>query len=399
MNEIKEIFHKHIENGICNGVEYIINFNGKRYHESVGFKDLENKINLPKNLFYRIWSMTKPIVSFAAMQLVEKKFLSLNDPIDKYLPELKKVKILNKNSQNINDIYLSNNIPTIKHLLLHTAGFTYNSSNNIIAEEYERRNIFHSGETSLEEEVDNILKLPLLFEPGTEWHYSVSIDILARIIEIITKDSLINTLKENIFSLLEMKNTNFYINKEDNINLVNTFEYSNDTQSIKNLSQEGRKLINYYYPANNRTYARGGHGLFSTAEDYLKFTTMLIDGKNVYGKKLIKSETLDQMRVNCLNSSLFPLEITSINTVKDEKYINDLEGYGWGLGFRVLMKNTKQNLYGTIGEFGWSGYASTYFMVDPVNRISAVLMMQIIDGDRILKQDFYNNIFKNLQKI
>ena len=399
MNKIKEIFHKHIENGICNGVEYIINFNGKRYHESVGFKDLENKINLPKNLFYRIWSMTKPIVSFAAMQLVEKKFLSLNDPIDKYLPELKKIKILNKNSQNINDIYLSNNIPTIKHLLLHTAGFTYNSSNNTIAEEYERRNIFHSGETSLEEEVDNILKLPLLFEPGTEWHYSVSIDILARIIEIITKDSLINTLKENIFSLLEMKNTNFYINKEDNINLVNTFEYSNDTQSIKNLSPEGRKLINYYYPANNRTYARGGHGLFSTAEDYLKFTTMLIDGKNVYGKKLIKSETLDQMRVNCLNSSLFPLEITSINTVKDEKYINDLEGYGWGLGFRVLMKNTKQNLYGTIGEFGWSGYASTYFMVDPVNRISAVLMMQIIDGDRILKQDFYNNIFKNLQKI
>ena len=100
------------------------------------------------------------------------------------------------------------------------------------------------------------------------------------------------------------------------------------------------------------------------------------------------------MRKNKLEPRLFPIEITSINTIKDKKYINDLEGYGWGLGFRVLMNKTQQNLYGTVGEFGWSGYASTYFMVDPVNQISAVLMMQIIDGDRILKQDFYDNILK-----
>ena len=398
MNEIKEIFNKHIENGICNGAEYIINFNGKIYQEAIGFKDLEKKIKLPKNLHYRIWSMTKPIVSLAAMQLVEKKFLSLDDTIDKYLPGIKKINILNKNSKNINDTYLSNKIPTIRHLLLHTAGFTYNTSNNIIAEEYEKRKIFHSGETSLEEEVYNILQLPLLFEPGTEWHYSVSIDILARIIETITKEKLINTLSENIFSLLEMKNTNFYINKEDNINLANTFEFSRDTQILKNLNPAARKLVNYWYPANNKTYSRGGHGLFSTAEDYLQFSNMLFDGKNFKGKELIKSETLNQMRVNSLDSSLFPLEISSINTIKDRKYINDLEGYGWGLGFRVLMNKTKHNPYGAIGEFGWSGYASTYFMVDPVNRISAVLMMQIIDGERILKQDFYNNIFKKLKE-
>ena len=93
--------------------------------------------------------------------------------------------------------------------------------------------IFHSGETSLEDEVYNILQLPLLFEPGTDWHYSVSIDILARIIEIITKESLITTLSENIFSLLQMKNTNFYINKEDNINLANTFEFSRERKLLR----------------------------------------------------------------------------------------------------------------------------------------------------------------------
>ena len=397
MDQIKEIFQKHIEQGLCNGAEWKINFKEKIYHESVGFRDLEKKTDLPKNLHYRIWSMTKPIVSFAAMQLIEKDYLSLNDTIDKYLPEYNKVKILNKNSQNIDDIYLSNNIPTIKQLLLHTAGFTYNSSNNIIAEEYDRRKIFQSGETSLEEEVNSILGLPLLFEPGSQWHYSVSIDILARILEIITKDKLINLLSENIFSQLDMNKTNFYINKEENINLAETFEFSKEISNIKNLSPEARKLVNYYYPSNNPSYIRGGHGLFSTADDYIKFANMLIDGKNIKGKELINIETLNQMRVNALDSHLFPLEITSVNTIKDEKYINDLEGYGWGLGFRVLINKTQQNLYGNIGEFGWSGYASTYFMVDSVNKLSAVLMMQIIDGDRILKQDFYDYIYKNLK--
>jgi CubicO group peptidase (beta-lactamase class C family) len=398
MNKIKESFNEHIESGICNGAEYIINFGDKIYHETIGFKDIEKKIDLTKNLYYRIWSMTKPIVSLAAMQLIEKNYLSLNDQIDKYFVDFKKIKILNKSSKNINDTYQSDRIPTIKELLLHTAGFTYNSCNNIIAEEYEKRKIFHSGETSLEEEVNNILTMPLLFEPGSKWHYSVSIDILARIIEIITKDNLINILNENIFSLLEMKNTNFYINKEDNENLANTYEYSKENQQIMNLSPQARKLVNYYYPANNKTYARGGHGLFSTAEDYLKFVNMLIDGRNLNGKELIKSETLNQMRTNSLDSSFFPLEITSTNTIKDERYINDLDGYGWGLGFRVLVNKTKFNPYGQIGEFGWSGYASTYFMIDPVNKISAVLMMQIIDGDRVLKQDFYNNIYQNLEK-
>ncbi len=398
MDQIKENFQKHIDQGLCNGAEWKINFKDKIYHESIGFRDLEKKKELPKNLYYRIWSMTKPIVSFATMQLIEKNYLSLNDTIDMYLPEYNKFKILNRNTQNIDDTYISKNIPTIKQLLLHTAGFTYNSSNNIIADEYDKRKIFHSAETSLEEEVNLILGLPLLFEPGSQWHYSVSIDILARILEIITKDKLIDLLTENIFSQLDMQKTNFYIKEKENIDLAETFEFSKKTSKIKNLTSEARKLVNYHYPPNNPSFIRGGHGLYSTADDYLKFANMLIDGKNIHGKQLISVDTLNQMRANALDSHLFPIEITSVNTIKDEKYINDLEGYGWGLGFRVLMNNTKNNIYGKIGEFGWSGYASTYFMVDSINKISAVLMMQIIDGDRILKQDFYDIIYKKLKK-
>ena len=136
--------------------------------------------------------------------------------------------------------------------------------------------------------------------------------------------------------------------------------------------------------------------MFSTAEDYEKFATMLIDGKNKNGKELIHSQSLELMRNNSLNKELFPIEITSINTNKDEDYENDLDGYGWGLGFRVLMNNTSQNKFGPVGEFGWSGYAATYFLADPKNNLSAVLMMQILDADKNIKKDFYNNIFINL---
>ncbi len=396
MDEIRDNFVKHVENGLCNGAEWKIIIKDNVYHDSFGFRDINKQKKFNKNQFFRIWSMTKPIVSVATMQLIERNFLSLNDTIDKFLPQFKQVSILNKNSNNINDVYLSDKIPTIKQLLLHTAGFTYNSSDNIIGAEYEKNKIFHSGNKILEEEIENISKLPLLFKPGSQWHYSVSIDILARILEIITKDKLINILKENIFTPLNMNSTNFYIEESQNENLLETVEFSKQNNTIQNLTLDSRKLINYFYPINNRNYSRGGHGLFSTTEDYSKFAHMLIDGKNPNGKEIINFETLSNMRTNNLDKTVFPLEITSVNTIKDKNYINDLEGYGWGLGFRVLMNNSNNNLYGCIGEFGWSGYASTYFLVDPKNQISAVLMMQIIDGERILKQDFYDSIYKNL---
>ncbi len=399
MDEIKDNFIKHIENGICNGAEWKIISKNKIYHDFVGFRDLNKKKPFNKDLLYRIWSMTKPVISTATMQLVEKNYLSLDSTIDIFLPQFREVQILNKNANNINESYTSKNIPTIRQLLLHTTGFTYNSSDNVIGEEYDKRKIFLPGDTSLEEEIDNISQLPLLFEPGSQWHYSVSIDILARILEVITKDKLINILKENIFHPLEMYSTDFFIDQNLNKKLVETLEFSKKNKKIQNLSLEGRKLINYFYPINNREYSRGGHGLFSTANDYSKFAHMLINGKNNNGKQIISLETLTNMRSNNLNPKLFPLEITSVNTIKDENYINDLDGYGWGLGFRILMNNTESNKFGNIGEFGWSGYASTYFLVDPINQLSAVLMMQIIDGDRVVKQDFYDSIFKNLDSI
>ena len=396
MDKIKYDFQKHIDAGRCNGAEWIINHNNNIYHETIGYRDLDLKEKLSKNSYYRIWSMTKPIIGFAAMQLIEKNFLSLDDTIDKYLSGFKNLKKLNTIESNLDDTTPLDNKPTVRQLLQHTAGFTYNSCDNFLAKEYEDRSLFHSPFSSLEEEISKISELPLLYEPGLKWHYSISIDVLARVIEVVTKDKILDVLHENIFLPLEMNHTNFYIDENTNKQLVETFEYNSEKLKLTNLNYDKRKLILYGYPTNNKNYSRGGHGLFSTAEDYEKFATMLINGKNKNGKELINYQILELMRNNTLNKELFPIEITSINTIKDEDYENDLDGYGWGLGFRVLMNNTTQNKFGPVGEFGWSGYAATYFLADPKNNLSAVLMMQILDADKNIKKDFYNNIFKNL---
>ncbi len=396
MDNIKLDFQKHIDAGKCIGAEWIINYKNNIHHEVIGYNDLTCKKKLNKDSYYRVWSMTKPIIGFAAMQLIEKNLLSLDDTIEKYLPNFKNLKKLNSLTSKIDDTSLVYNIPTIRQLLQHTAGFTYNSSNNFLAEAYEDNKLFHSSYRSLEEEIDSISDLPILYEPGTNWHYSISIDILARILEVVTKDKISDILKENIFQPLEMDQTNFFISDHKNKNLVETFEYNSVESKLTDINFDKRKLILYGYPSNNRDFSRGGHGLFSTAADYIKFAKMLIDGKDKNSKALINKETLQLMRSNTLSKNLLPIEITSINTNKDENYENDLDGYGWGLGLRVLINNTPQNKYGVIGEFGWSGYAATYFLVDPTNNLSAVLMMQILDADKNIKKDFYNNIFKNL---
>ena len=135
------------------------------------------------------------------------------------------------------------------------------------------------------------------------------------------------------------------------------------------------------------------NGLYSTIKDYILFAEMLHSGKSKEGREIISKDTIDYMTTNLLNPSFFPIEIASVGTVKDQNYVNDLDPYGWGLGFRTLMDSTRNNNLGTKGEFGWAGAASTYFLVDSKKEISAVLMTQVLNGDPSLKNHFYKFIY------
>ncbi len=395
MEKLNQIFQKHINEGKYPGVQWKINFNNKNYEGKVGYKNLETKEIIEEDTIYRIWSMTKPIVAVAAMQLIENEQMSLDDPINKYLPEFSNLKVL-KDEENISITTFLKNPPTIKDLFLHTAGFSYNFLNDSIGKEYEKIKLFQSSTSSLEEEILLLSKVPLLFQPSTKWRYSVSMDVLARILEVVSQEPLQVILEKQIFSPLYMKDTSFFINKNNTHRLMKSYEFDYVENKLTEIIADPQKIGTYGYPISNNQYARGGHGLYSTTVDYMSFANMLHNGKSKDGKKIIDKKTINFMTKNLLSPSFFPIEILSIGTIKDKDYVNDLDPYGWGLGFRTLVDRSKNSNLGSIGEFGWSGAAATYFLVDPVKNISAVLMTQVLNADSNLKKDFYRFIYTNL---
>ena len=397
MKELNSIFEKHVEAGFYPGVEWKITINEEIYHGTTGYMNIDTQESLQDNSIYRIWSMTKPIIAIAMMQLVEEKLIKLDDPINSFIPEFSNLKVLKNPTSSINELIDLKNMPTIKDLFLHTAGFSYNFLADPIGKEYDVIKLFTSSNTSLEEEINLLSKIPLLFQPSTNWRYSVSMDVMGRIIEIVTKKKLQSILQEKIFNQIGMNETGFFVPEDKIKRIMNSYEFNPNDKKLINYVMDSQKIGNYAYPYNkDKTYARGGHGLFSTTFDYSLFAQMLLTGKTTAGKVILKPSTIKEMTKNHLNSSFFPLEILSVGTIKNEDYVNDLDPYGWGLGFRVLIDLNKANNIGSHGEFGWAGAASTYFLVDPKKDLTAVLMTQVLNGDPIIKQDFVKTIYSNL---
>jgi len=394
MHNLKNLFTQHIDAGLYPGVEWKIIHQNSIFEGRLGYLDFSSKKSLGTNSLYRIWSMTKPVISVVILQLIEEKKIKLDDIITEYLPQFKNLKVLKTRDSNISDTVHIKNIPTIKDLLLHTAGFSYNFLGDAVAKEYDRVGLFHSNNTTLEDEINLLSTLPLLCQPSTEWVYSVAVDVLARIIEVITKEKLQSVLEKRIFQPLEMIDTSFMLDPSKLDRLMTSYEFDPLHKKLNDPSENTQKIGGYGYPTNSATYARGGHGLFSSLEDYSKFAQMLLTGKTKTGEIIISQSMLSLATTNHLSSSFFPLEIKNFDVDVLEE--NDLEPYGWGLGFRVMMDIDKINGIGSIGEFGWAGAAATYFLVDPKNDLTAVLMTQVLGAENILKKDFVKTIYQNL---
>lgn len=397
MKELNSIFEKHVEAGLYPGVEWKITVNEETYHGTTGYMNIDTQESVQENSIYRIWSMTKPIIAIAMMQLVEEKLINLDDPINNFIPEFSNLKVLKNFTSSINELVDLKNMPTIKDLFLHTAGFSYNFLADSVGKEYDVIKLFTSSNTTLEEEINLLSKIPLLFQPSTNWRYSVSMDVMGRIIEIVTKKSLQSILQEKIFNQIGMSETGFSVPEDKIKQIMSSYEFNPNDKKLTNYVVDSQKIGNYAYPYDkDKTFARGGHGLFSTAYDYSLFAKMLLTGKTADGTVILKPETIKEMTKNHLDSSFFPLEILSIGTIKYVDYVNDLDPYGWGLGFRILIDLNKSNNIGSLGEFGWAGAASTYFLVDPKNDLTAVLMTQVLNGDPIIKKDFVKTIYNSL---
>ncbi|SVB50538.1 uncharacterized protein METZ01_LOCUS203392, partial [marine metagenome] len=262
MHNLKNLFTQHIDAGLYPGVEWKIIHQNSIFEGRLGYLDFSSKKSLGTNSLYRIWSMTKPVISVVILQLIEEKKIKLDDIITEYLPQFNNLTVLKTRDSNISDTVNINNIPTIKDLLLHTAGFSYNFLGDAVAKEYHRVGLFHSNDTTLEEEINLLSTLPLLCQPSTEWVYSVSVDVLARIIEILTKETLQSVLEKRIFQPLEMVDTSFMLEESKLDRLMTSYEFDPLQKKLNEPSANTQKIEGYGYPTNSATYARGGHGLF-----------------------------------------------------------------------------------------------------------------------------------------
>jgi CubicO group peptidase (beta-lactamase class C family) len=375
-NRLGTSLKAHIEKGVMPGSVAMVARKGKiAYFESFGMRDPETSSPMQKDTIFEIHSMTKPIVSVGIMILQEQGRIFLGDPVSKYIPEFKEMKVGIEKTDPATGEKTFSEVPaesqiTIHDLLRHTSGLTYSwmgkSKVNMM---YEEAGLYNPDET-LAEIVLKLSKLPLAFQPGTQWGYSRATDVLGRVIEIVSGKSLDKFLDENILKPLQMNKTGYFINPED----------------LDNVAKPGSKA---QYPSNYPTslpkLCLGNTGLVSTASDYMRFLQMLLNGGELDGVRILGRNTVEYMTANHLSSSLI-----------DKGFLG--EGTGFGLGFAVQELPGVVNLPGTVGQYYWAGMGGQFFIVDPredlfavhlantknfgigvyLNRLFSVLLMQTI---------------------
>ena len=297
--------------------------------------------------------MTKPIISVAIMQLIEKGLLKLDDLAESYIPEMKNLKLIIDPNKGIDGPVkdIERKI-TIKQLLTHTSGLSHGLGENLYEKQLFKlmyNELFDPADyVKLEQRIEALFKAPLISQPGEKWYYSASTDLLALILQRITKNPINRYLKENIFDPLEMNDTgyNVNLNKEDRIMMVH----------LKN--EEGELILSpTQVPIQGNTLYGGTHGLFSSIEDYLQFCRMILNNGKLNGKKILSKKSVKLMIKNHVQNFLG-------------------SSRGFGLGFGVLVDAEKESSPANDGQIYWGGYFKTHFFIDHKEDLIAIFMTQ-----------------------
>jgi CubicO group peptidase (beta-lactamase class C family) len=371
LKNIDKHFNRYVDEGRLSGYAVAVARHGKVAHFGMyGHKDSETSAPITDDTMYRIYSMTKPITSIALMMLVERGLLQLTDPVSKFIPSFGETRVWNTGTV-LKPLTNALTEPIrIWHLLTHTAGMTYGWMYSDLVDDMYRRAGFEAGEAykdSLEVVCDKYAALPLLFQPGSSWNYSVATDIVGRVIEVVGKMPLDEFFDKNIFQPLEMHDTGFWVPEEKYERVASLYRY--DETNHKKAKISGFANSSLEKPA----FLSGGGGLISTAGDYFKFIRML-EGRGKSGNvQLLSPSTFEMMVMNHLPNNA---DISTFGRPLGEEIFYD--GLGFGLGFGVVVDQAKTRVACPNGTFSWGGMASTAFWVDPVNEISAMFFTQLI---------------------
>ena len=375
LTRLDATFQKIIDDKELPGVTVMIARKGKLvYQKSFGFQDREKAIPMANDSIFRIYSMTKPIASVAALILVEEGKLHLAEPVSKYIPEFKDMKV-GIDTVDANGKVSFSTVPakrqmTVQDLLRHTSGLTYGAPLNdktTVQKMYKEAGIGLTAK-SLAEFAQNLAKLPLAYEPGTTYEYSHSTDILGRVVEVASGKNLDEFIRERILQPLKLNDTHFILPGDK---LSRLAEPQPNPQTGARL-----ELLDFTKPA---TFLAGGHGLVSTAGDYIRFCQMMLNGGELEGARILASRTVAYMVSNHVGPNI------GVGTVW-----NPGNGYGFGLGFAVRKEPGLAEWPGSVGDYYWGGYAGTYFWMDPKEQLTVTYMSQEINRRnhyRILVRD------------
>ncbi len=334
------------------------------YLEKFGAADTEPAKPIEFDTIFRIASMSKPITSVAAMMLYEQGKFHLNTPVREFIPEFKDLKVFMSEADGKLELEDLHTEVTMRHLFTHTSGLVYGFDPNhpvdrMVSAAWEK--FEKSGsEPDTAAVVAEMVKQPLAFQPGSRWRYGMNIEMLGRIIEIISGQTLAAFLAEHITGPLGMSDTDFYVPEEKAARLAGVFGHPEGPEKLVRLAIPNQ--------AQMPRFQSGGGGLFSTLPDYARFCQMLVNGGELEGVRLLSPTT-----VAMYSSNQCPEEALPYGFAENDLYH---AGYGFSLATRVLMTPAHTGIYGSEGEFGWDGAFGTYFWIDPLESLYGLIMFQ-----------------------
>jgi len=345
----------------------VARFGQSVYYQKFGWMSIETPEPMHDDTIFMIASMTKPITAVAVMMLYEMGHFHLNTPISEFIPGFKNTAVYNGVQNPTGEMHL---VPlereiTFRHLLTHTAGLSYGWDANDpidqvyqeVQRRYEQTNVTFSNRLLAEE----LSQIPLAFQPGTHWRYSMGIDLLGALVEIIADQPLEQYLKERIFDPLGMVDTGFFVPPPQFDRVARVYGHPEPESNLSWM----KEIKPQTSPPG---FASGGGGLVSTIGDYARFCQMLVNGGEFDGIQLLSPKSVSLFSLNHC-----PVEALPFSFEEGSLYH---AGYGYSLGTRVLMDVSVSGMAGSVGEFGWDGAFSTYFWIDPQESLYGILMLQ-----------------------
>lgn len=388
LNLITQSMQRYVDAGQLAGAMTMVARHGKVvYFETVGNKSVDDKRPLAKDDLFRIYSMSKPITAAAVMQLYEQGKFQLTDPVSKFVPELKDVQVLQPDGT-LAPVAAE---MTMQQLLTHTTGLSYgfDAAGDPVDKQYADAKLWASKD--LDDFAGKLGKLPLKFQPGAQWHYSVAVDVTGLVVQRLSGQRFDEYLAEHIFAPLGMNDTFFEV-PADKLNRFLPNHYIDPkTGKLAVIPVGGNEAMRNYEKV---SLFSGGGGLVSTTMDYMRFAEAMRNGGELNGQRI-----LGPMTVNYMASNHLPASMSSGGSGEAPTIGQPLRGFGFGLGFGLVTDPAAGGVMGSPGEFNWGGAAGTVFWIDPVEQVTVVGMIQLMGSPYPLRQDLKIATYQSMTRL